>query len=97
VVAKTLTDGLDGLLEQSALGEASFEHSAKGAPSNDRRYTVIRVGHWRARSDVGSARHAGGGGKEACTCGSCMGAMHEFGSGSGFGIGFKESVLFIGT
>ena len=61
MVAKTLTDGLDGLLEQSALGEASFEHSVKGAPSNDRRYTDIRVGHWRARSDVGSARHARGG------------------------------------
>ena len=76
-----LADGLDELLEQTALGEASFEHSAKGAPSDDHRYTVIQVGHRRAQHNMqlrqargapgamrGSARHArarAGGGMHA--------------------------------
>ena len=50
-----LADGLDELLEQTALGEASFEHSAKGAPSDDHRYTVIQVGHRRAQPQHATA------------------------------------------
>jgi hypothetical protein len=72
-----LADGLDGLLEQAALREASFEHSAKGAPSNDRRYTVIRVGHWRSRSDVRVSPARGGGGWGGMHARVVHGGMHR--------------------